>query len=137
MSEPVTASTSFVNQSPGIRRWHTSPASIAAYTYIPANADLPPLYSQEHVPDPLARIKLFLGGWTWYLTEWDGDDTAFGLVVGLETELGYISLSELATVRGQFGLPVERDIHFTPQLLSVVRANHMATPGRPNRSSSR
>lgn len=27
-------------------------------------------------------------------------------------ELGYVSLSELATVRGQFGLPIERDRSF-------------------------
>jgi hypothetical protein len=29
-----------------------------------------------------------------------------------EPELGCVSLSELATVRGKLGLPVERDRHF-------------------------
>jgi hypothetical protein len=29
-----------------------------------------------------------------------------------EPELGYVSLLELATVRGKLGLPIERDLHF-------------------------
>lgn len=53
---------------------------------------------------------------TWLLSELDpaDGDTAFGLCdCGLgEPELGYVSLSELATVRGRLGLPVERDLHF-------------------------
>jgi hypothetical protein len=38
----------------------------------------------------------------------------FGLCdLGLgEPELGYVSLSELAALRGRFGLPVEVDRHF-------------------------
>jgi hypothetical protein len=51
------------------------------------------------------------------LTELDpaDGDTAFGLCdLGLSSpELGYVSLTELATVRGRLGLPVERDQHFT------------------------
>lgn len=31
-----------------------------------------------------------------------------------EPELGYVSLSELATVRGPLGLPLERDLYVTP-----------------------
>jgi hypothetical protein len=30
----------------------------------------------------------------------------------LESELGYFSLSELESVRGPFGLPIERDVYF-------------------------
>jgi hypothetical protein len=29
-----------------------------------------------------------------------------------EPELGYVSLTELRTVRGKLGLPIERDEHF-------------------------
>jgi hypothetical protein len=64
-------------------------------------------------------VKLFTpdAGATWLLTELDPDDqdTAFGLCdLGLGCpELGYVSLAELATVRGRLGLPVERDQHFT------------------------
>jgi hypothetical protein len=69
--------------------------------------------------DPPPVVKLFTpdAGATWLLTEIDpddDDDRAFGLCdLGLGfPELGYVSLSELTTVRGRLGLPVERDLHF-------------------------
>ena len=68
--------------------------------------------------DPLPVVKLFTpdAGATWLLTEIDpGDhDHAFGLCdLGQGfPELGYVSLAELQSVRGRFGLPVERDLHF-------------------------
>jgi len=74
--------------------------------------------------------------WTWYVTEGspvdeDGlydtdkekvDFVFFGLVKGLEVELGYFSLSELTGIRGLFGLPVERDLYFEPVRLSEVKS---------------
>ena len=69
--------------------------------------------------DPLPVVKLFTpdAGATWLLSELDPEDPdrAFGLCdLGLGCpEIGYVSLTELATVRGRFGLPVERDLHFT------------------------
>ena len=75
---------------------------------------------QEDV-DPAPVLKLFTpdAGATWLLTEMDSDDHdhVFGLCdLGLGyPELGWVSLAELATVRGRLGLPVERDLHFTPQ----------------------
>ncbi|RAJ89916.1 Protein of unknown function (DUF2958) [Larkinella arboricola] len=63
-------------------------------------------------------VKLFTpdAGCTWLLTEIDPEETdlAFGLCdLGLGfPELGYVSITELTTVRGRFGLPVERDLHF-------------------------
>ena len=68
--------------------------------------------------NPLPVVKLFTpdAGATWLLTEIDPDDHdhAFGLCdLGLGyPELGYVSLAELASVRGRLGLPVERDLHF-------------------------
>ncbi len=68
--------------------------------------------------DPAPVVKLFTpdGGATWLLTEIDPDDHdhAFGLCdLGLgEPEIGWVSLAELAAVRGGLGLPVERDLHF-------------------------
>ena len=50
--------------------------------------------------------------WTWFATEFDGEDTFFGLVDGHDKELGYFSLSELQDVRGPMGLPIERDLYF-------------------------
>lgn len=70
--------------------------------------------------DFIPVVKLFTpdAGCTWLLTELDPDDTdiAFGLCdlgVGFP-ELGRVSISELAEVRGKLGLPVERDLHFAP-----------------------
>ena len=37
---------------------------------------------------------------------------------GIEVELGYFALSELQSIRGKFGLPVERDLYFQPTRLS-------------------
>lgn len=87
---------------------------------------LPALYSNEEVTDPVVIAKFFTPwtSWTWYATEFDGVDTFFGLVVGHEIELGYFSLSELESVRGPGGLTVERDICFKPTKLSQVRARY-------------
>ncbi len=98
---------------------------------------LPPLYSQDNNPDPLVVCKFFTpdSSWTWYAYEgspvddngfYDTDKEKvdyifFGLVDGLEVELGYFSLNEMESVRGPWGLPIERDIFFKPTLLSRVR----------------
>jgi hypothetical protein len=86
---------------------------------------LPPLYSQEGEADLIARVKFVTPGavgWTWYATEGsaEGDDFIFfGYVIGVEAEWGTFSLSELESVRGTLGLPVERDLHFTPKPMSA------------------
>ena len=98
---------------------------------------LPALYSQEKTHDPLVVCKFFTpdAGWTWFAIEgspvdangyYDTDKEKvdfvfFGLVSGLEVELGYFSLSELKSIRGKFGLPVERDLYFQPTQLSEVK----------------
>lgn len=86
-------------------------------------AALPPLYSQAQTTDPLVVVKFFdpTGSWTWYATEFDGDDLFFGWVDGQVGELGYFSLSELQSFRGRFGLGIERDRFFTPCPLSQVK----------------
>jgi hypothetical protein len=86
-------------------------------------AQLPPLYSQENVSDPMVICKFFYPDfdWTWYAIEFDGKDTFYGLVDGIEEELGYFSLSELLSNRGKMGLPIERDLYFKPCKLSEVR----------------
>lgn len=88
---------------------------------------LPPLYSTEKTGDEaIAPIKFFTpdAHWTWYPTEFDGDDLFFGLVSGNELELGYFSLSELESVRGGLNLPIERDLYYTPQSLKSLRMIH-------------
>lgn len=70
------------------------------------------------IADFIPLVKLFTpdAGCTWLLTELDPDDPdiAFGLCdLGMGyPELGCVSISELESVRGKLGLPVERDLHF-------------------------
>lgn len=98
---------------------------------------LPPLYANEGKGnDALVRVKYFSpdSNWTWYATEGspvdaDGlmdtmkpkvDFLFYGLVDGLERELGYFALSDLQSGRGQLGLPIERDLHWKPKPLREV-----------------
>ena len=83
--------------------------------------------------DFLPVVKLFTpdAGCTWLLTEIDPEDPdiAFGLCdLGMGCpELGSVSLSELESVRGRLGLPIERDLHFTPtKTLSALRRSSAA-----------
>ena len=87
---------------------------------------LPPLYAQDGKGgDAVAHFKLFTpdSSFTWYITEGsqqDDDFLMFGLVDGLERELGYVSLRELESVRGPMGLPIERDLHWRPKTLKEI-----------------
>jgi hypothetical protein len=75
--------------------------------------------------DAVALIKLFTpdSSWTWHITEasGQGDDVLmFGLVDGHVKELGYVSLNELISVRGPMGLPIERDLYWSPKTLGDI-----------------
>lgn len=84
--------------------------------------------------DPHPIVKLFTGAATWLLTELDPDapTRAFGLCdLGLGTpELGSADLTELAALRGRFGLPVERDAHFVADRPISAYAAEARTAGR-------
>lgn len=85
---------------------------------------IPKLYSQEKVNDPIVYVKFFCpwSNWTWYATEYDPETRqCFGYVEGHEGELGYFSLDELETITGFGGLKIERDLHFKPTPLSVIK----------------
>jgi Protein of unknown function (DUF2958) len=78
---------------------------------------IPKLYDQEEKGmNAIAYVKFFdlLSDWTWFVTEYDGEETFFGLVIGHKAELGYFSLSELQSL----GWRIERDLDFTPTPLS-------------------
>lgn len=84
---------------------------------------LPKLYTQEEKGlEAVAIVKFFTpdSNWTWYATEFDGDDLFFGLVDGFEKEIGYFRLSELQSVKGALGLPIERDMYFKPKTLKEL-----------------
>ena len=85
---------------------------------------LPKLYSQDGKGDKAtAYVKFFTpdSSWTWFATEFDGEDTFFGLVQGFEEELGYFSLSELESVKGPLGCKIERDSCFSPKPVAECR----------------
>lgn len=79
-------------------------------------------------PDFLPVLKLFTpdAACTWLLTELDPEDPdiAFGLCdLGFGCpELGSVRISELESVRGRLGLPVERDRFFEPSHTLAVYA---------------
>jgi len=92
---------------------------------------LPPLYSQDGKGgQAIVHVKFFTpdSNWTWYATEFDPEEGMFfGLVVGLEIELGYFSLNELMTSTGPLGLHIERDMYWTPKTIAEVREMHQPT----------
>ena len=93
---------------------------------------LPALYANEEAGlDANAQVKFFTpdSNWTWYASEFDGEDIFFGLVSGFEVELGYFSLSELESVTGPLGLPIERDMHFQPKSLKELMEYHRQLRG--------
>ncbi|SRR5258706_2732855 len=88
---------------------------------------LPKLYAnEEQGMEAKALIKFFTpdSNWTWYASEFDGEDTFFGLVAGFEVELGYFSLSELEQKKGPLGLEIERDLFFKAKTLRELSELH-------------
>jgi hypothetical protein len=106
------------------------PKKLAQFVEVLQLAGTPKLYTQEDKGDEaIVHVKLFdpTGSWTWFITEFsetapDGyPNLAFGLVHGADDELGYISLEELATVKGRMGIGIEIDMHFQPTTLAACR----------------
>ena len=85
---------------------------------------LPKLRETEGRDDPIVQVKFFTpdSSWTWFGIEFDGKDLFYGLVDGHCQEFGYFSLSELESIRGPLGLPIERDLYFKPTPVSAFHA---------------
>lgn len=67
--------------------------------------------------------------WTWYMTEYDpATKQAFGFVHNYAdpygAELGYFSISELESLKGPFGLKIERDLHYSGTLAEAMDKTH-------------
>lgn len=90
--------------------------------------NLPKLYANEDKKpeDVKIAVKFFTpwSNWTWFATEGelqeDGDWLFFGMVHGMEKELGYFTLNELLSVNGPWGLKIERDMYYGSHTLSEV-----------------
>lgn len=93
---------------------------------------LPALYATDgQGDDVLVQVKYFTpdSSYTWYALEYDPQQRVFfGWVIDANAphfaELGSFSLDELESVRGPWGLPVERDLYFDPKPLREVKAQH-------------
>ncbi len=83
---------------------------------------LPKIGETDGQENPMAMVKFFYPdfSWTWYASEFDGEDLFFGLVDGFEKELGYFRLSELMENRGKHGCQIERDLWFEPTPISKL-----------------
>lgn len=91
-------------------------------------AQLPPLYSTEHLAEDARLIYAHyfcpFSSWDWYVLEYDPEDRMFfGLVDGLDCELGYFTLAEFEEVNKRALPLIERDLHWTPIKLSEKRAS--------------
>jgi hypothetical protein len=82
--------------------------------------------SQEDKSDPLVIAKFFnpTGAGTWYATEYDPKNKMFFGYVSIfndwNDEWGYFSQTELESLKGPFGLGIERDLYFQETLSSKV-----------------
>ena len=90
-----------------------------------------PLYSQDSKKKDALCIAVFFSNARWYILEGQreyDDFVLFGIIVGLaETEYGYISANEMASVAldaSKYGLGtimVEQEKAFQPCKLSVIQ----------------
>lgn len=81
---------------------------------------------QEDVADHIVIAKFFnpTGAGTWYATEYDPQSKTFFGYVSIfgdwNDEWGSFALEELLQYRGNFGLGIERDMHFDEKPISEV-----------------
>lgn len=95
-----------------------------AYRYLRAADNLP--HPDTLGPNPVAVVKLFnpTGQGTWYIAAYDPETrVAYGAAHLFEFEYGSIGMEELVTYRGRFGLPIERDLCWTPRSLSQCESS--------------
>ncbi|QOD05880.1 DUF2958 domain-containing protein [Pseudarthrobacter sp. BIM B-2242] len=84
----------------------------------------PPIYTNDSIdlPDQPIVAHYFQGGADWWVTEYDPErNQVFGfaqLAGHGRGEWGYSSLTEIEQLRGQFGLPIERELDFKPGTLA-------------------
>ena len=80
---------------------------------------IPRLYETEHLPlaDKIIHMHFFfIGGFDWYIAEYDGDDLFFGftnLNDHPNAEWGYIAFSELKSLNIS-GIEIDFDLYWKP-----------------------
>lgn len=97
----------------------------ACYRYI-RKADRLPTYAalgDRPFTEIVCPVKLFnpTGAGSWWIAAFDPDSrTAWGVAEIVEREVGSFDMDELLAYRGLMGLPLERDIYYTPVTIATV-----------------
>ena len=96
-----------------------------AYRYIRRTDKLPTIEDIAETPisEIVCRVRLFnpTGIGTWWLAAYDPETgIAFGVADLHEREVGSVYMPELVGFRGRFGLPIERDLYYTPVTIAEV-----------------
>lgn len=82
---------------------------------------------QEDVADPIVIAHFFnpTGAGNWYATEYYPETEEFFGYVSIfgdhNDEWGYFSLDELKSVKGPFGLGIERDLYWREKPISQIK----------------
>ena len=77
-------------------------------------------YEANEVPigDQIVCMHLFIGGFDWYIVEYDSVERSFYCFANLNddhnAEWGYTSFDELRALKAGF-MEVDRDMHWTPK----------------------
>ena len=88
------------------------------YRYIRQADQVPSIDEALSQENPMALVKLFdpTGSWTFYVSGYDPETRiATGRVHGHYDEYGDFGMAEIVDFRGRFGLPIERDLYWTPR----------------------
>jgi hypothetical protein len=96
---------------------------------------IPKLYATEHVAlkQKIIHLHFFIGGCDWYIAEYDGQDLLWGFAILNQdyqmAEWGYISLSELKTIKVDGWLEVDCELEqsWKPQMaieIDKIRTAH-------------
>ena len=86
--------------------------------------NLPLLYSQEYVEDPIVSCRIYhpFSDWFWFPLEFNPmQGLFFGYVRGFEGELGYFSVAEFQETEERTGVSFVVDETFTPMKPSEVK----------------
>jgi len=87
--------------------------------------------SQLEMKDIFIIMKLFnpTGAGTWYLYEKLDEDVYMCLGDSEMAEMGTVSMNELMSFRGRFGLGIERDMHFEPMKTTLQEVYDIVKSG--------
>jgi len=94
---------------------------------------IPKLYATESTParEKLIHLHFFIGGCDWYVAEYDGEDLFFGFAILNEdyemAEWGYVSLSELKSIKLKGWLEVDCEIEEAWQVRRAIEVDKIRT----------